>query len=185
MLQVTRAAIPDVKVLVPQRHRDARGFLSQVFDRRALEQAGITAEFVQENHSYSSRVGTVRGLHFQLAPRAQGKLVRVCRGAIYDVALDLRRAAPTFGRHVAVVLSAAEWNQLYIPPGFAHGFCTLEPDTEVLYKLTDFYAPEYERGVRWDDPTLGIDWPAVADVTTLSERDRRWPPLAELQHAFE
>lgn len=176
--------MPDVKVLVPRRYADARGFLSEVWHGAALEAAGLAHEFVQENHSVSRDAGTVRGIHYQLPPHAQAKLVRVVRGAVLDVAVDLRRRSPTFGRHAAVVLSAEAWNQLYIPEGFAHGFCTLEPETHVLYKLSDYYAPEAERGLHWADPALGIDWPVSPAEAILSEKDRAWPPLSELGEVF-
>jgi len=177
-------ALPEVRLLVSRRFRDARGFLSEVYGRAAFRELGLDLDFVQENHSYSERAGTVRGLHFQAPPRAQAKLVRVVRGAIYDVALDVRRGSPTFGRHVGVVLSAAEWNQLLVPVGFAHGFCTLEPDTEVIYKLTDSYAPETERGVLWNDPALGIAWPVAPEAAIVSDKDRALPRLDELEDCF-
>ncbi|MBN9265188.1 MAG: dTDP-4-dehydrorhamnose 3,5-epimerase [Hyphomicrobium sp.] len=136
--------------------------------------------FVQDNQSLSRRVGTVRGLHFQLAPRAQAKLVRVLRGAILDVAVDIRPGSETFGRHIAVRLSAAEQSQFYVPTGFAHGFCTLEPDSEIHYKTSDIYSPEHDRGLAWDDPTLGIDWGIFPADAILSERDHRHPRLTGL-----
>jgi dTDP-4-dehydrorhamnose 3,5-epimerase len=129
-------------------------------------------------------VGTVRGLHFQVPPHAQAKLLRVVRGAVFDVAVDLRQGSPSYGRHVSAVISAAAWNQIFVPVGFAHGFCTLEPDTEVIYKVSDFYAPEAERGLLWSDPALAIDWPAGAGKV-LAERDRGWPPLRDLERIFQ
>lgn len=177
-------AIPDVKRLVPHIHRDARGFFSETYSRRALEAAGIVANFVQDNHSLSLAIGVVRGLHFQKPPHAQGKLVRVARGAAFDVAVDIRRGSPTFGRHVSAILSAENWAQLWIPVGFAHGFCTLAPETEVLYKTTDYYVPECDCGLQWDDPALAIDWPVGAAEAMLSERDRHHPGLAELEPVF-
>lgn len=180
-LRISDAAIPDVKLIVPARHADDRGFLSEVYARDAFREAGLDVDFVQENHSFSTRRGTVRGLHFQRPPHAQGKLVRVSRGAILDVAVDLRAGSPTFGRHVAEIISAEAWNQIYVPAGFAHGFCTLEPDTEVIYKLTDVYAPECEGGLLWNDPALGIAWPVGPDEAILSPRDRNHPTLAELE----
>lgn len=178
-LLLTEFEIPDVKLITPKRFFDARGFFSETYTERSLIDAGIDADFVQDNQSYSSTMGVVRGLHFQSPPHAQGKLVRVAQGAIFDVALDIRRGSPTYGQHVSAVLSAENWNQLWIPVGFAHGFCTLEPDTAVLYKTTDYYAPECSHGIRWDDPALRIAWPIRADQAVLSEVDLRYPPLAE------
>jgi dTDP-4-dehydrorhamnose 3,5-epimerase len=184
-MKVEPLAIPEVLLIQPRRFEDARGFFSEVYNRDAFRAAGIGAEFVQDNHSLSRDVGVVRGLHFQTPPRAQGKLVRVLRGAIWDVAVDLRRGSPSFGRHVATELSGRNWNQLWVPPGFAHGFCTLEPDTEVAYKVTDLYAPECDKGLAWDDPALGIPWPVDARAAILSDKDRRHPRLAELPAYFE
>jgi dTDP-4-dehydrorhamnose 3,5-epimerase len=168
----------------PERHDDSRGFLSEVYSRKALISSGIDMEFVQDNHSLSTTVGTVRGLHYQIAPMAQTKLVRVVRGAIFDVAVDLRRHSLTFGHHVAVVISAKEWNQIFVPIGFAHGFCTLAPDTEVLYRASDYYSPAHERGLLWNDPALAIKWPSVAANPTLSERDCAHPRLSDVADLF-
>src|SRR5262245_55256668 len=154
-IEIRPTAIDGVKLLRPARINDHRGFLSEVYRRDALEAAGLLPDFVQENHLVSVRAGTVRGLHFQIPPFAQDKLVRVIRGRILDVAVDLRRSSPTFGRHVAAELSAANWQQLFIPKGFAHGLCTLEPDTEVVYKASAYYSRECDRGLRWNDPDLG------------------------------
>jgi dTDP-4-dehydrorhamnose 3,5-epimerase len=184
MLRVTSLEIPEVKIVTPRKFGDARGFLSEVYGVRDWQKAGIVADFVQDNHSVSVRAGTIRGLHFQLPPFAQAKLVRVVRGAVFDVAVDLRRNSPTFGRHASATLSAQDWNQMYIPVGFAHGFCTLEPDTEVMYKVSGYYSGDHDRGVRWDDPALGIKWPAIADLSVLSEKDRGLPLLAELPACF-
>jgi dTDP-4-dehydrorhamnose 3,5-epimerase len=183
-MEVTRLAIPDVCLLAPRKHGDHRGFFSETYSKRAFAEAGIEADFVQDNHSLSAEPGTVRGLHFQVPPRAQAKLLRVVRGAVFDVAVDLRWGAPTYGQHVSAVISAGAWNQIYVPVGFAHGFCTLEPDTEVLYKVSDFYAPEAEQGLAWNDPELAIDWPAGAG-TVLSGRDRGWPRLRDLSRVFQ
>lgn len=177
-------AIPEVKRLVPKVFRDARGSFCETYSRRALDAAGLAVAFVQDNHSISQARGVVRGLHFQSHPFAQGKLIRVLRGAIFDVAVDLRRGSPTYGRHVSAVLSAENWEQLFIPVGFAHGFCTLEPDTEVLYKVTAYYSPEHDLGLAWDDPDLGIDWPVTAAEAMLSDKDRQHPRLAELGEVF-
>ena len=183
-MDVTSLAIPEVRLIAPVRHGDERGFFSETYNKRAFAAAGIDVDFVQDNHSLSAETGTVRGLHFQLPPRAQAKLLRVLRGAVFDVAVDLRWGSPTYGRHVSATISAAAWNQIFIPAGFAHGFCTLEPGTEVLYKVNDFYAPEAERGLLWNDPELGIDWPAGAG-SVLSERDRDWPRLRDLSRVFQ
>lgn len=177
--------IPDVKLITPQRLYDERGFFSETYNQQRLAELGIEADFVQDNHSFSSVRGVVRGLHFQVNPHAQGKLVRVARGAIFDVALDIRRGSPTYGRHVSTMLSAENWEQLWIPVGFAHGFCTLEPDTEVLYKTTDYYVPECSRGIRWDDPALGIAWPIDRQGAVLSDADRHYQRFADLPVAFE
>ena len=184
-MRVVSTAIPDIKIIVPERHTDHRGFFSETWNRQTFDAAGIPHAFVQDNHSLSVAKGTLRGLHFQLPPYAQHKLIRVVRGAIMDVAVDLRRGSPTFGKHVAVRISAEEWNQVFVPVGFAHGYCTLEPDTEIIYKVSCRYAPEYERGLLWNDPTLGIDWPVSADDAAMTDRDRRLPPLAELTDVFE
>jgi dTDP-4-dehydrorhamnose 3,5-epimerase len=185
MLQVEETRIPAVKIVTPRRFGDARGFFSEVYSRKAFEEAGLGFDFVQDNHSLSGPRGTVRGLHFQSPPFAQDKLVRVVRGRILDVAVDLRRSSPTFGRHVAVELSAENWRQLLVPAGFAHGFCTLEPDTEVLYKVTGYYAPSHDHGLAWDDPALGIDWPFGPAEALLSDKDRRQPRLADLPIVFD
>ena len=174
-----------MKLVVPSVHRDDRGFFSETFSGKALAEASIDAVFVQDNHSLSRAKGVLRGLHFQAPPKAQGKLVRVTRGAIFDVAVDIRKDSPTYGRHVSAVLSAENWSQLWVPVGFAHGFCTLEPDTEVLYKVTDTYAPECDRGLAWDDPDLGIAWPVVPGAVILSDKDRCHPQLKDLQSPFE
>ncbi len=183
-MKIERFDIEGPLLILPERIADDRGFFSETFRRDVLMHHGIEREFVQENHSLSRRVGTVRGLHFQIPPRAQDKLVRVVRGAILDVVVDIRHGSPTFGRHLAVELSAENWRQLLVPAGFAHGFCTLLPDTEVVYKVTDYHAPECERGLAWDDPVLAIDWPVDPQDAVLSERDRRHPPLSGLPEYF-
>ena len=177
-------SIPEVEILFPERHGDHRGFFSEVYNKRVFAEAGIDTEFVQDNHSFSADRGTVRGLHFQVPPFAQAKLVRVVHGAIFDVAVDLRRSSPTYGRHVSVVLSREAWNQVLIPIGFAHGFMTLEPDTEVVYKASDYYAPDHEEGLLWNDPVLGIRWPLPDGEAVLSDKDRAHPGLAEFTTPF-
>lgn len=182
---IEETAIEAVKIIQPKRHGDARGFFSEVWSRKALREAGIVTDFVQDNHSLSTRVGTLRGLHFQSAPFAQDKLVRVTRGRILDVAVDLRRSSSTYGRHVAVELSADNWRQLLVPIGFAHGFCTLEPDTEVLYKVSADYDRTHDHGLAFDDPALGIEWPFPPTALSLSDKDRAFPKLADLPPYFE
>jgi dTDP-4-dehydrorhamnose 3,5-epimerase len=183
LVEILSTAIPDVKIVTPRRFSDARGFFSEVFNARAFSEVE-SQPFVQDNHSWSKPAYTLRGLHFQTAPRAQGKLVRVARGRVLDVAVDIRRSSPSFGEHVAVELSAENWRQLWVPAGFAHGFCTLEPDTEVLYKVTDFYSAENDEGLAFDDPALAIAWPVAAEAMTLSDKDRRHPRLAAHPRLF-
>lgn len=183
-MKVTPLAIPEVLLVEPARHGDARGFFSEVWSARALAAQGFTARFVQDNHAFSARKGVLRGLHFQRPPSAQGKLVRVGRGAILDVAVDLREGSLSHGRHVAQVLSAANWRQIWVPRGFAHGYVTLEPDTEVLYKADAYYDRETDSGIAWNDPALGIDWGLAENMLTLSEKDRTAPRLADIPPPF-
>jgi dTDP-4-dehydrorhamnose 3,5-epimerase len=184
-MEVFATALPEVRIVVPERFGDQRGFFSETWNARAFAAAGIDAAFVQDNHACNRRHGTLRGLHYQIPPCAQGKLLRVTRGAVLDVAVDVRRGSPTFGRHVAVTLSAANWQQLWVPPGFAHGYCTLEDDTEAQYKTTHYYSPAHERGILWEDPALAIGWPFDAANLLLTERDRRLPRLADQPDLFE
>ena len=183
-MQVIPTAIPDVKILLPRQFKDHRGFFSEVYSTKLLKDAGIDKSFVQDNHSLSVEKGVLRGLHYQIAPMAQDKLIRVVRGAILDVAVDVRRSSPTFGKHVAEVVSAENWKQVFVPVGFAHGFVTLEPNTEVLYKVSAFYSPAHERGVRWNDPALGIDWGIAEPHAILSDRDRQHPHLTAAKDLF-
>lgn len=184
MTTVTPLAIPDVKLIVPQRFGDSRGFFSEVYSRATMRAAGVGMEFIQDNHSRSAKVGTVRGLHFQTPTFTQDKLVRVARGCILDVAVDIRRASPTYGKHVSAELSAGNWAQLFVPIGFAHGFVTLEPDTEVLYKVSAPYSPLNDAGILWNDPALGITWPLPPEGATLSDKDARLPMLADFVSPF-
>jgi dTDP-4-dehydrorhamnose 3,5-epimerase len=172
--------IPGPLLIVPRAFRDARGSFLETWSERDFDALGVGGRFVQDNHSSSAAAGTVRGMHFQLPPRGQAKLVRVLRGAVLDVVVDLRRGSPAYGRHAAVELSAADARQVYVPAGFAHGFCTLEPDTEVAYKASDYYDPALERGVAWDDPDLALPWPVAADRAVLSDKDRRQPRLRDV-----
>jgi len=185
LTRVIATAIEAVKLIEPIRFGDARGFFSQTWSRKEFRAAGLDLDFVQDNHSLSAQAGTLRGLHFQSPPFAQDKLVRVTRGRILDVAVDIRRGSPTYGRHVAVELSAQNWLQLLIPAGFAHGFCTLEPDTEVLYKVSADYAPQHDFGIAFDDPDLNIVWPFDKGDMILSDKDRRHPGLRDLPVFFE
>ena len=183
-MQVIATDIAEVKEILPVRYGDARGFFSEIFRDDVLRRHGIEMAFVQENHSLSADRGVIRGLHFQVPPMAQAKLVRAAAGAMLDVAVDIRRGSPTYGCHVAVVLSAAAGNQLFVPEGFAHGFCTLEPNTEVIYKVNRYYSPEHDRGLLWNDPALGIAWPIGESEAVLSDKDRRQPLFAELPQIF-
>ncbi len=178
-LEIRRLEIEDVLEIRPRKFGDARGFFSETWNAQAFADAGIALDFVQDNHSYSAARGVLRGLHYQLPPFAQDKLVRVTRGAIFDVAVDIRKGSPTFARWCAARLSAADWNQLLVPKGFAHGFVTLEPDTEVIYKVTNPYSPAHDRSIRYDDPHIGIIWPIAASQFQLSDKDRNAPRLAQ------
>lgn len=184
MPEVQSSDIADVKIITPAAFRDARGWFSETYNEARFRNVGIDCRFVQDNHSLSVDAGTIRGLHFQSAPRAQAKLIRVLRGRILDVAVDLRRAMPTFGRWVAIEISADDRKQVFLPVGFAHGFCTLEPNTEILYKVTDFYSPEHDMGIAWNDPDLAIPWPVSPAKATLSDKDGRLPRLASVPPLF-
>jgi dTDP-4-dehydrorhamnose 3,5-epimerase len=175
--------IPDVLLIEPQVFYDARGYFMETYHRRKLAELGITAEFVQDNHSRSQR-GTLRGLHYQLR-QAQGKLVRVVQGEIFDVAVDLRRRSPTFGRWTGAILSADNKHQLWLPPGMAHGFYTLSETVDLIYKVTDYFAPEWDRTLLWNDPHVNIDWPLIPDLPpVLSAKDLNGKPF-ELAEVFE
>ena len=184
-MQIERLEIPDVLLVKPIKHGDQRGFFSETFRADVFAAHGVDARFVQDNHVHSMQKGVLRGLHFQAPPHAQGKLVRCTRGAILDVGVDIRVGSPSYGRHVAVELSAANWRQLWVPPGFAHGYVTLVDDCEVIYKVTDYYAPECDRGIAWDDPALMINWRLSASEVILSDKDRRQPRLADTPPAFQ
>lgn len=178
-MKFTPLALPDVIRIEPRVFTDARGFFLEAYNQNEFAGHGLNAVFVQDNHSRSAK-GVLRGLHFQREPQAQGKLVRALRGAIFDVAVDIRRDSPTFGRWVAETLSEDNKAMLYIPPGFAHGFCALADPSEVHYKTTDFYSPAHEGGLLWNDPEIGIAWPDLGMPFVLSEKDRRNPRLKEL-----
>lgn len=174
--------LPGIVLIEETRRGDARGFFAETYKESAFRAAGIPGPFVQDNHARSAR-GVLRGLHYQIPPRAQGKLVRVVTGEIFDVAVDLRRGSPSFGRWTGVRLSADEGRMLWIPPGFAHGYVVLSETADFTYKVTAEYDASLERGVRWDDPAIGVEWPLAEPV--LSERDRSQPPLAEADLPFD
>jgi len=180
---IEETALEGVKILTPRRFGDDRGFFCESWNARVMAEAGLDYGFVQDNHSLSSQVGTIRGLHFQSPPHAQAKLVRCGRGVLFDVAVDIRVGSPTYGQWVGVELSFENGKQLMIPAGFLHGFVTRAPDTEIIYKCTDFYAPECDGAVRWDDPAIGIDW-GITDTPALSEKDAKAPFLADLDPVF-
>jgi len=184
-MRVETLDIHEVLLLRPTQHRDERGFFSETYNQRALASIGIDVQFVQDNHVLSRAKGTIRGLHFQSHPFAQDKLVRVIRGAIFDVAVDLRVGSPTFGQHVSSIINANTWNQIFIPVGFAHGLATLEPNTEVIYKVSSRYSPQHDKGLLWNDPVLAIDWPVNEAKAILSEKDKQLPTLDQLPDYFE
>jgi dTDP-4-dehydrorhamnose 3,5-epimerase len=184
-MKVEPTSLPGVMILTPVRFGDSRGFFSESWNRRRMAEAGLDHDFVQDNHSLSREVGTVRGLHFQAPPHAQAKLVRCGRGRLFDVAVDIRRGSPTYGHWTGVELSAENGRQLLIPEGFLHGFVTRAPDTEILYKCSDYYAPDCEGAVRFDDPDIGIDWGLGATAPVLSDKDAAAPGLAGFHSPFQ
>jgi dTDP-4-dehydrorhamnose 3,5-epimerase len=181
---VEKGSLEGILIIRPKKIGDARGFFSETFRQSALVEAGLNVPWVQDNHSFSAAKGVLRGLHFQKPPKAQGKLLRVVQGAIFDVVVDIRLSSPTFGEHFSIELSRENWTQVYVPPGFAHGFCTTEENTEVIYKVTSDYSPQDEGGLAWDDPQLAIGWPANRENVTLSDRDRKWPTLSQFDSPF-
>jgi len=184
-MKATELALPGVWLIEPVRHGDARGFFSESWNRRRMAEAGLDVDWVQDNHSLSAQVGTVRGLHFQTPPHAQAKLVRCGRGRLLDVAVDIRHGSPTYGHWVAEELSFENGKQLLIPAGFLHGFVTREPDTEIIYKCSDYYAPDCDRAVRFDDPEIGIDWGLGDTTPVLSDKDAMAPLLSDIVTPFE
>ncbi|MCR8724098.1 dTDP-4-dehydrorhamnose 3,5-epimerase [Frigidibacter sp. ROC022] len=181
-MKLTRTALDGVVILEPQRFGDHRGFFSESYNRRRMVEAGLDLDFVQDNHSLSRQTGTVRGLHFQAPPHAQAKLVRCGRGRIFDVAVDIRQGSPSYGQWVGVELSFDNGLQLMIPEGFLHGFMTLEPDSEIIYKCTDYYAPDCDGAVLWN--SCGIDWPNPGTAPVLSEKDLKAPAFAAFDSPF-
>lgn len=185
-MNIEKTDLPDVCLIVPSRFGDSRGWFSETWNAAHMAKVGFDLAFVQDNHSFSATPGTLRGLHYQRPPRAQDKLVRCTRGAIFDVAVDIRKGSPHYGKWVGVKLSAADGRQLLVPKGFLHGFLTLTPDCEVQYKCTDLYAPECDGGIRWDDPAIGIEWPLPPGTAApqLSAKDAVAPSLADFDSPF-
>ncbi len=183
-LTVTPTRIPDVILLTPRRYPDDRGWFAETYSTRAFAPVLGPMAFVQDNQAFSAARGTLRGLHFQRPPEPQAKLIRVLRGSIFDVTVDLRAGSPTYGRWAGVTLTAEAGEQLFVPHGFAHGYCTLEADTDVAYKVDGFYAPDCDAGLAWDDPDLAIDWPISRDEAILSDKDRRLPAFADFVSPF-
>jgi len=184
VVEVRALDLDGVVEIRPARHADDRGFFSETWNKARWREAGIDADFVQDNHSLSRQRGVLRGLHYQAPPMVQAKLVRVTRGAVFDVAVDIRSGSPSFGRWASTILSADQWNQLFIPAGFAHGFLTLEPGSEVEYKVSAPYSPDHDRAIRFDDPDIAIDWPIAAGEIILSDKDRTAPRLADVNTGF-
>jgi dTDP-4-dehydrorhamnose 3,5-epimerase len=185
LMEIRNFDLPGLALLRPRQFADSRGSFTETYNEKAFHAAGITARFVQDNQSFSAKRGTIRGLHFQLPPAAQAKLVRVLRGSVYDVAVDLRAGSPAYGRWVGETLTADGGEQLFVPRGFAHAFCTLEASTVVAYKVDDFYAPASDSGLIWNDPTLAIEWPVAADEVVLSDKDLRLGRFADFASPFK
>lgn len=183
-IEVTALRIPEVRLITPQKFGDDRGFFSETYNKQSMAEAGFDTEFVQDNQSLSGAKGVLRGLHFQKPPFAQAKLVRCTRGSIFDVAVDIRKGSPTYGQWVGAVISAENWTQIFVPRGFAHGFVTLEPMTEVQYKVDNLYDGPSDAGLPWDDADIGVEWPEVGALT-LSEKDKQHAPFAEFVSPFE
>lgn len=183
-MEIVQLPIAGLLEIKPRKIGDERGYFAETFRLKEFEEQAGRVRFVQDNQSFSKNAGTVRGIHFQSSPAAQGKLVRCLAGRLLDVAVDLRSSSPSYGRSAAVILSPEDCNSLWVPVGFGHGFCTLEPDTVIGYRVTSYYSPGHDMGVRWDDPDLAIDWPAIADPETLSSKDRTLPLLRDLPAYF-
>lgn len=182
-MKVHSLRLEGAALLEPVVHGDSRGFFMESYNESVMAAQGISYNFIQDNQSLSAEAGVLRGLHYQLHPKAQTKLIRVLAGAIYDVIVDVRRSSPTFGQWQGFILSESNKRQLLVPKGFAHGFCTLVPNTQVLYKVDEYYSPEHDRGILWNDPSLGIDWPVSEPV--LSEKDKRHPLLQDAELNFD
>lgn len=177
-MKVTSLKLEGAKLLEPVVHGDHRGFFMESYNEKVMHENGITYAFIQDNHSLSAEAGVLRGMHYQLSPKAQTKLIRVISGAIYDVIVDIRKDSPTFGQWEGFILSEANKHQLLVPQGFAHGFCTLVANTQVIYKVDEYYSPEHDRGIAWNDPALAIDWPTRNPI--LSDKDKTHPTLKNI-----
>lgn len=184
-MNIKETSLPGVLELTPKRFSDHRGFFSEIYSRRRLQEYGIELDFVQENHSHSIDAGVLRGLHFQREPHAQAKLLCVTRGSLFDVVVDIRKGSPTFGKWVGLEISAEKGNQLLVPKGFAHGFVTLQANTDIFYKVTEFYSSEADRSIRYDDPEIGIDWPLGQGALIISDKDKSAPSLANVDNNYE
>jgi dTDP-4-dehydrorhamnose 3,5-epimerase len=184
-LRVEALEIPAVKLITPPRFKDGRGFFSETWNQGRFAEAGVPGPFIQDNHVASQGIGVLRGLHCQIGPNAQGKLVRCLRGAIYDVVVDVRQGSPTFGKYACAEITAENWSQIWVPVGFLHAYCTLTEETEVVYKVTGAYDKAAERGVIWNDPDIGIRWPVAADRVILSDKDKVLPRLRDLPVLFD
>ena len=184
MIEAKPLALDGVYEITPRQLGDDRGFFSETYNCEALKEIGISVAFVQDNHSLSVEAGVLRGLHFQRPPAAQDKLVRVISGRVYDVIVDIRQGSKTFGQWIGIEISAKKWNQVFIPKGFAHGFLTLEPNTQFLYKVSDYYSRDCDRSIRFDDPDIGIEWPGDKSTFTLSEKDRMADRLRDIETGF-
>ena len=183
-MNITPLEIPEVLIIEPKKHGDDRGFFSEVYNKTALTESGFSEEFIQDNHAYSKEAFVLRGLHYQAPPFAQDKLVRVISGSIWDVAVDIRTGSPTYGQWVAAEISAENFKQILVPKGFAHGYLTLEPDTTVLYKVTNLYSPESDRGLQWNDPDISVNWPLQGATPILSGKDQVQPSLTNIISEF-
>ena len=181
MVTCNRLQLDDVLEILPDKFEDSRGFFSETYNKAKLEALGVNADFVQDNHSLSASKGVIRGLHYQLEPFAQDKLVRVVSGSIFDVAVDIRKSSKTFSKWTSLIVSRQKWNQIFVPKGFAHGFVTLEENTEVIYKVSNLYSPAHDRSIRFDDASIDIDWPTGLGEFILSEKDRNARLLAEAE----
>lgn len=182
---VKKLSLPEILEITPAKHGDARGFFSETYNAKRFSDAGIDLPWVQDNHSFSAPAGVLRGLHYQIPPFAQDKLVRVVRGAIFDVAVDIRHGSPRFGQWCGLTISADKWNQILVPSGFAHGFVTLEPNTEVIYKVTELYSPDHDRAIHYADSDIGVDWPSDGIELTLSAKDQEAPLLRDVDTTFK